>query len=272
MNGIGIGSNSTDRTGMIRYLEETSLSAWPALETLFLEGWIVRFAQGYTKRANSVVPLYGINPDSSEVGAESRAERMPEKLNRCEELYRAHGLPTVFKLPPVPGASELDAALAARSYRRLDETLLMTAAVRGIGKLDRPVEILDHPTDRWLESLYACSAIDDAVRRRTAATLLSRIPTMTLFALASGDGQTNACGLGVVNGRDVGLFDIAVRGDRRGLGFGTAIVDALLSAASRCGASRAYLQVTARNAPAIGLYRNFGFTESYRYHYRVSER
>ena len=39
-------------------IEELSLSAWPPLQTMVLDGWVLRFAEGYTKRPNSVNPLY----------------------------------------------------------------------------------------------------------------------------------------------------------------------------------------------------------------------
>jgi hypothetical protein len=43
---------------MIRFIEELSLSALPALETVFLDGWVLRFSNDYTRRANSINPLY----------------------------------------------------------------------------------------------------------------------------------------------------------------------------------------------------------------------
>ena len=72
----------------IRRLEELSLNAWPSLETILYDGWALRFAAGYTRRANSVHPLYPSLDDDE------------EKARLCLRLYRDRGLPAVFKLTP----------------------------------------------------------------------------------------------------------------------------------------------------------------------------
>ena len=43
---------------MIQEIEELSMNAWPSLQTLLLDGWVLRFAAGYTRRANAVCPLF----------------------------------------------------------------------------------------------------------------------------------------------------------------------------------------------------------------------
>ncbi|MDR2374804.1 MAG: hypothetical protein LBD96_00015 [Treponema sp.] len=48
-------------------IEELSMNAWLSLQTLVYDGWIIRLANGYTKRANSVNPIY-----PSKIGMDKR--------------------------------------------------------------------------------------------------------------------------------------------------------------------------------------------------------
>jgi N-acetylglutamate synthase len=64
-------------------VEETCLNAWPALREVLLDGWLLRFSEGLTRRANSANPLRPV----------SRAD-----LPTCEALYRRLGLPTIFRV------------------------------------------------------------------------------------------------------------------------------------------------------------------------------
>lgn len=58
-----------------KFIEELSLNHWQPLSTLLYDGWVLRFADGYTKRANSIQPLY-----HSTCGAD-------EKIKTCEKIY-----------------------------------------------------------------------------------------------------------------------------------------------------------------------------------------
>ncbi len=91
---------------MIRTIEELSMNAWPALRTLHYDGWVLRFTEGYTKRANSVYPLY-----SSEIDVD-------EKIEFCESFYQDLGLPAIFKMTAASVPAALDARLAAHSYHQ----------------------------------------------------------------------------------------------------------------------------------------------------------
>jgi ribosomal protein S18 acetylase RimI-like enzyme len=48
---------------------------------------------------------------------------------------------------------------------------------------------------------------------------------------------------------------------------GTSLLKAFVSLARQRGIARAFLQVEADNAPALGLYRRFGFATAWTYHY-----
>ena len=73
-----------------RHIEELTLNAWPPLEILLHDGWVLGFSNGYTRRANSIHPLY---PSSLDV---------QEKITTCEGMYAARGQDTVFKLTSSP--------------------------------------------------------------------------------------------------------------------------------------------------------------------------
>ena len=59
----------------IRYLEELSFNAHPSLQTQYYDGWILRFAKGYSSRANSVNVIYPSFID------------IKEKVEECEKRY-----------------------------------------------------------------------------------------------------------------------------------------------------------------------------------------
>ncbi len=71
-----------------------------------------------------------------------------------------------------------------------------------------------------------------------------------------------------VDGEVAGLFDVVTAEGARGRGHATRVCAALLAWARGQGARTAYLQVSADNAPAVALYRRFGFATLYTYHYR----
>ena len=75
-------------------LETMANAAMPALETQPYDGWMLRFGQGYTKRANSVHPLHASTLD------------LETKIAFCEEQYAACNQPTIFKMTCVRESRE----------------------------------------------------------------------------------------------------------------------------------------------------------------------
>jgi len=239
----------------LRRLEELALNAWPAERQQLLDGWLLRCSGGYTKRANSVTPLYdsALDPEA--------------KIAACEQFYARQQLPCTFRLPSF-GPPELDRLLEGRGYRRIDPTLVLTReldAASATAPSDADIRVA--PLECWLE---AYSALDGAspAQRSVHRAILERIAAEPIHLLLHHKGVTVACGMGVLDGERFGLFDIVVAAERRGQGFGRRIVRALLSWAAGRGAREAYLQVVAANAPARRLYGGLGFAERYHYWYR----
>lgn len=225
------------------------------------DGWLLRFAGGYTKRANSVNPIFA--------GRLAPAD----KIATCEAHYVRHGLPTIFRLPSIAPAPELDGLLAARGYGRLDKTSVRVASLKTAPVTeDGAIEIAAVPTAEWLETQRRWHDLDQNRMERHHA-ILAAIPHPSAFVALREEGSIAALGVAVLQGEHACLSDIATDPARRRRGLGRRLTGALLGWARRGGAEMAYLQVVKANRPALTLYGQHGFDrEIYRYHYRVEPR
>ncbi len=242
---------------IIRALEECGLNAWPALQTLAYDGWLLRLADGYTRWANSVQPLYGstLNPLT--------------KIRHCEAVYRARGQDSVFKLTPAAVPGDLNGLLAAQGYRQEALTSVQTRALTGIElPADAAVTTADEPTAAWMEDVCDLSGVAERHQRAMARMLGSIVPSACFAALRQGD-ETVAVGLAVAEREYVGLFDIITAAHARRQGHARRLVQHLLRWGRAAGAHAAYLQVMRDNTPALRLYEQLGFHEAYPYWYRV---
>jgi ribosomal protein S18 acetylase RimI-like enzyme len=242
---------------MIRTIEEHSLNAWPSLETMLYDGWVLRFADGHTRRANSINPLYASQRDIN------------EKIRACETIYRSKGLPVVFKMTPADQPPDLDAVLAAGGYLADAHTSVQTLDLRNAGHAPAEgVVLAGELTEPWLAAYCRVSNIAEK-RAATLRRMLATIAPARRFASICAQGQTIACGMGVLDGGFLGLFDIVTDPRYRRRGHARQLVGSLLAWGQQEAARTAYLQVMFNNEPALGLYHKLGFVEQYRYWYRV---
>jgi GNAT superfamily N-acetyltransferase len=124
--------------------------------------------------------------------------------------------------------------------------------------------------DDWLD-LFCQFSQSPKEKHQTHREILQAIPSRRLLVSLLDSGQAVACGLGVLENRYFGLFDLVTDPDKRNKGYGTQVVSGLLSWAQEQGAKHAYLQVMRKNEPARHLYAKFGFEDVYRYWYRITE-
>ncbi len=238
--------------------EELSMNAHPALQTQLYDGWILRFSDGYTNRANSVNPLYhAVLP-------------LADKIDHCETVYRSQNLPVVYKLTHACG-DVLDKLLQTRGYRIVSPTNIMTKDITDFHHNSTDFYVSSLVEDYWIGSYFALNGLTDSNKKATATLMLRNIQNAVLCGTVKNNGQTIACGLCVIERGYAGLFDIVVDSAYRGQGYGYEICRSLLNEAKKYGAKRAYLQVVQSNFNAIGLYNKLGFSNLYEYWYRVND-
>ena len=241
----------------IRFYEELSFNSHPSLQTKYYDGWLLRFSEGYTNRANSVNMIYPSTID------------LQVKIEECEAHYFRYGLPCVFKV--TDGSDEaLDGLLQERGYQVVTPTDLMTLDLRdktfakGIGIITNQV------TREWLNTYFELGNYS-AKKRETATKMLEMIQNETLYCRIEKDGESVACASAVIERGYVTLVNVIVDARYRGQGYGRRLCEALLSQAKEAGAQKAYLQVVQSNRVAVQLYESLGYQKEYSYWYRVKE-
>lgn len=241
-------------------LESAAFGAWPALETGLHAGWTLRFARGYTQRANSA----NATASSSTLGVRD--------FEAIEAAYAERGLRPIFRLVSFDAAAQAaDAALAARGYRAVDASLVMTAALDDDDAARPWVPLVRQAPDAatWLAH-YRTVTGKGGAGQGTHLEMLRSIRGEVAFAWEPGvDGTPACCGLGVALDGVVGLFDVATSPAARGQGLATRLCAGLMAWGRERGAHTAYLQVVETNATAIRLYERLGFGVAYGYGYRV---
>lgn len=239
-------------TGSVAEIEAAAYQAWPAREMAEYDGWQLRFADGFSRRANSVYPL--------------RSSTLPhdEKLDWCRTWYRHRGRPLIVRQTPAT-ESGLDQVLAGAGFPLEGRTVVM----RGdLAESRYPAEDLpDAPDPTWWVAAAELWQIPQQ-QRRAWRGIIERINRPAAFAQRSGSDGPHAAGFAVIVGEWLGLFEIIVRRDLRRSGIGSEMARSLLAWGKQAGAERAFLQVVEDNRPAIALYEELGFAPGYSYWYR----
>lgn len=238
-------------------LEEVAAAGWPAPQQRWLGRWLLRAADGWTGRANSVLPL----------GDPGRP--LDEALAEVTRWYADQGLPARFVIPR-PARELLDGALAGRGWTAYNPTQVRTAdlevLLRDWPEPALPVTVEAGPSAEWL-GLYhyrGGSGLPPVARR-----ILTASPSAGYAVLRDG-GRPVAIARGSVDAGWVGVTAVEVAADRRREGLGTAVMRGVLGWAAGRGATDVYLQVAEENAGALGLYDRLGISRHHGYHYRLA--
>lgn len=235
------------------------LSSWPALAVAFDGDWVIRLADGVTKRSNSVTCLGSENGD------------LDRRIERIERVYAERDLPAIFRLSPLASPA-LDARLDDLGWRRFDETIVMTADLEAVcanleGGARHDVAIATAPDRTWLESCYRIDGAN-AGHLETLTSMLDRLIPKAGYGRIGKADRIDALALVVIDAELSGLFEVLTIQERRRQGLAQTLLHQLFAWSRSEGATVAWLAVVADNLPAVTLYERTGFREVYRYHYR----
>ena len=224
------------RTSQIRATEHAAALAWPGIERQWLNGWLLRAADGHTHRGNSAVPL----------GFEADLGAVPSIV----EWYDSRGLTPWLSVPN----------RLLRFPFGVDPHLETVVMVRELtsGEPDSAVTLATQPDDQWIR-LYRRDVPVDVL----TAVVDGEVAFATIADAAVGRGAVTT----VDSGRWLGMSAVRVVEEQRRRGHARTLCAALLAWGGERGATRAYVQVLADNATAITLYESMGFTIQHRSRY-----
>lgn len=248
-------------------------ATWVSLRTEIVGPWRVGLSHGFTRRGNSAL-----------LAQTASATQAVAALDEVERVYASAGRPTIVRVgthrSPAPAPDALTAELAARGYRTVSTTKVLTAPAPGapdrngdlahqgpdgssVGPEGVRVHTADRPDDAWLRGWLGTKAAAGGVDLDLARRLLTGSPAWYLTA-TDADGVVGTIRAAVASSW-VGLSCLVVEPRARRRGFGRHLTRAALGA--RHGADRAFLQVEAHNTGALALYRSLGFAEVDEYAY-----
>lgn len=232
-------------------LARITARGWRPVESERLGEWELRAASGFTRRANSVLPL-------GDPGLP-----LDEALAAVRRWYGERGLPAYIQTATgAAGTQEvLCAELEARGWTREVTAELWTGALAPVADRSGDGVVLSREADAdWL-ARYQRKGVSEVALR-----VLGSGPSVW-FATVPGEQAPAAIGRCVVDGRWAGFAAVEVDHALRRRGLASTVMAALAQRALEEGASAAWLQVESDNAGARALYERMGFTAHHAYHH-----
>ena len=235
-------------------LEKLSDTTWPAAEIIEFGKWRLRISDGFTMRANSVLPI-GAGPIGEPLLA------LADAVEHVIKSYRDKGLTPTFTLP-LPIYQELDEYLESQGWQiKVGAQFL----IKDIDLIETEMfsqndfEILDYPSEQWL-GLQSDHRLENLMQRYPAR-----------YGLIKSGESVKAVGRIATLGTWAMATRLFVDPSHRGKGLAQQLMLRLMAAAKEDGATKIALQVDLENVAALALYDSMGFRLHHKYVYRVLE-
>jgi|LauGreDrversion4_1035100.scaffolds.fasta_scaffold144546_2 GNAT superfamily N-acetyltransferase len=236
----------------IMELEELSDLTWPAEQIVEYGRWRLRISDGFSMRANSVLPIGAAPIGDPPVD-------LAAAVNEVISTYREKKLRPTFSIP-LPIFDELDRYLEQVGWNiKIDANFL----IKDIGSIELAsnpgyaVEMMDNPSKLWLE-LNSDQPLEKIMLRYPAR-----------YGVVKSDGKIIAIGRIATAGTWSIVTRLFVSPSFRGKGVAKILMANLLAAAKDDGATKVALQVDDENGAALALYQSMGFRTHHKFVYRV---
>lgn len=232
----------------VSVIEKLTRNAWPAFEEMNYNGWILRSAQGYRQRGNSV---WTENYTGNDIDAD---------IDYSEKWYSDRKIQSLFKITAYSDG-KLKHKLEQRGYTAGRETLVMMREnISPACNVD--YEVLKCPDDEW----FSMNKESDEETDEMFRTILSLIKSNAYFVKVYSEKEPAGSFYFVAEQGYAGLYSLYIRKDFRKLGLGESSLN-IINGLSGNTAQHIYLQVEKDNLPAVQMYRKHGFSIIYNYIY-----
>ncbi|MFC7915074.1 GNAT family N-acetyltransferase [Streptomyces sp. NPDC057386] len=237
------------------YAELARITArgWQPVESERLGEWELRAAAGFTRRANSVLPL-------GDPGMP-----LDDALDAVQRWYGDRGLPPYVQTATgAEGTQELLCAeLEKRGWTREVSAELWVGSLAPVAdRADAGDVVLSREADEAWLARYQRKGVSEVALR-----VLGSGPSVWFATVPGVSGEPAAIGRLVVDGRWAGFAAVEVDPALRRQGLATTVMAALARRALDEGASAAWLQVETDNDGARALYARLGFATHHTYHH-----
>ncbi|MDO5097427.1 MAG: GNAT family N-acetyltransferase [Corynebacterium sp.] len=237
------------RNSDIRTIETAYAKAFPGIDHMWVDGWLLRAGDGITERSNSAAPLGPSAPFN------------PVPIKEIRQFYARHNLPPQVLIP-----ERIGRGVEKHVAELGPEIIVMTTPLDTVPDVPVSCEfrIDDQPDDDWL-ALYHFRG--KPLPKHALEQLRRTIDGTMGFGRLLIDGATVAITRGTITDDHLGYSAVEVAPDYRRNGLGTQLGARMMAWGRANGAHTAYLQVIASNTAGIALYSKLGFVEHHRHCY-----
>jgi ribosomal protein S18 acetylase RimI-like enzyme len=251
----------------IKRFQEFLLNAWPAEHYFFLNGWIMRFNNGVTYRANSIFPIR-YTADESQVDFD---------IEIAESAYKRYGLPCTFTMHESFEPDNLDNLLKKRGFIEHDPTNTLISPINqfNIQKVNKNVEYkISNERSKEFSNTLAKYTQRDKSQQKIINQIVKRIIIpKQCFIVAQKHGEILGTVMGVLIPYGyVYVADLFVISNYRRKEIATSLMGELIKNwAIPNGAKYIWLQVERENTNAMKFYEHLGMKKAYNYYYLTKD-